>query len=441
MPNKPSPSANPAEPSAALAVQFKAPFDEQVAFFRQKLGNLVPTAKWDDLWHSQHDKGFMVAGAAKADLLADLAGAVDKAIASGESLDAFRKRFADIVGQHGWHGWTGEGTKAGQDWRTRIIYQTNLSASYSAGRLAQLRAGGYSHYMYKHADSVLHPRPHHVALNGVVEPADSAFWQTHYPPNGWGCRCRVVGVRNPAQATRLGGDWGKQAPDWASQTDAKTGEPVGVDKGWGYMPGGTVAADVARAVATKTIAWPYELAKAYMTGVPATARDALALAQRSAPETAQAVRRYAERALGMRNGAPIDPLVEVQPYQTMGLLTQAEGAKIAKLTGVNSVKNELWDWTLDRYAPKHIQGEHGDAVVEAKRGQRPPLPDDYAHLAALLADPATRWWVEDAGKTLMAEQTVGADRYVTAWTLLSKRRMVALKSMRIYSRSPRAQRP
>ena len=224
-----------------LAFALRRPFAEQVAFFRGKLGNLVPTATWRDLWKSQHDRAFMVAGAAKADLLADLAGAVDAAIAQGETLAQFRKRFKQIVSDRGWHGWTGEGSKAGVAWRTRVIYETNLLTSYSAGRLAQLKAGGYRYWMYKHSDSVRHPRPHHQALNGVVRPADDAFWQTHYPPNGWGCRCRAVGVDGPASAKRLGGDMNKPLPEGWDEINPKTGEPVGIDKGWGYMPGGTVA--------------------------------------------------------------------------------------------------------------------------------------------------------------------------------------------------------
>lgn len=218
---------------------FRRPFAEQVAFFRGKLGNQVPTATWRDLWKSQHDRAFMVAGAAKADLLADLAGAVDAAIAQGETLAQFRKRFKQIVSDRGWHGWTGEGSKAGEAWRTRVIYETNLLTSYSAGRLAQLKAGGYRYWMYKHSDSVRHPRPHHQALNGVVRPAEDAFWQTHYPPNGWGCRCRVVGVDGPASAKRLGGDMNKPLPEGWDEINPKTGEPVGIDKGWGYVPGGT----------------------------------------------------------------------------------------------------------------------------------------------------------------------------------------------------------
>lgn len=232
-----------------LALALKRPFAEQVAFFRGKLGNLVPTAKWDELWKAQHDRAFMVAGAAKADLLADLAGAVDKAIAEGETLEQFRKRFRQIVTDRGWHGWTGEGTKAGEAWRTRVIYETNLITSYSAGRLEQLRAGGYRYWMYKHSDS-RNPRPHHRALDGVVLPADDPFWQTHYPPNGWGCRCRAVGVDGPRSAQRLGGDFNKPLPRGWNTIDPKTGEPVGIDKGWGYMPGATATSTVS-ALASK----------------------------------------------------------------------------------------------------------------------------------------------------------------------------------------------
>jgi SPP1 gp7 family putative phage head morphogenesis protein len=35
-------------------------------------------------------------------------------------------------------------------------------------------------------------RPAHSALNGIILPADSPFWKTHFPPWEWGCRCQVV---------------------------------------------------------------------------------------------------------------------------------------------------------------------------------------------------------------------------------------------------------
>lgn len=44
-------------------------------------------------------------------------------------------------------------------------------------------------------------RPSHAALNGVTLPMSDSFWESYYPPNGWGCRCTVVQVRKSKYAT------------------------------------------------------------------------------------------------------------------------------------------------------------------------------------------------------------------------------------------------
>lgn len=165
---------------------FRKPFAEQVAALRLRFGDLRPTARWDDLVGSEHDRAFMVAGAVKADLLADLAAAVDRAVSEGTTLDQFQRDFRQIVERHGWHGWTGEGTKKGEAWRTRVIYRTNVATSYAAGRMAQLRQAGFPLWVYKHSGAE-HPRLDHLSWDGLVLPSDHPFWATHYPPNGWGC--------------------------------------------------------------------------------------------------------------------------------------------------------------------------------------------------------------------------------------------------------------
>jgi hypothetical protein len=333
------------------------------------------------------------------------------------------------VQRHGWQGWTGEETAAGRAWRTRTIYTTNAATSYAAGRLAQLKDAGFALWVYRHSDSVLHPRPLHLAWNGLTLPADHSFWRTHYPPNGWGCKCYVVGARDAKGAQRLGGDPGKLIdPAWV-QIDPRTGAPVGIDKGWDYQPGATVA-DIVRTLAGKTVAWPYELAKAYMAGVPADARDALAVAVRAQPETGEAVRRYAQAALGGR---------AKEPYRTMGLLTTAESAAIADMTGVEALRRELYDWTVDASTVRKVRKDHGDDAAEARQGQKGVVVDDYALLPRIIAEADS---IEFGGRSDVGRPTVRIVKridgleYWAVFEVRAKRRMLALQTMWIRGRPP-----
>lgn len=219
-------------------VGFNQPFGLQVEFLKAKLQ--LPTERWTDIWQSAHDRAFVVAGATRADLLNDLHLAVIKAAEQGLGLEAFRKDFNAIVARNGWTGWTGQGTEAGEAWRTRVIYQTNMATSYAAGRWQQLKDPDLlslrPYWKYHHLDGVLHPRPQHVSWNGLVLPHDHPFWKTHYPPNGWGCHCWVTAVGQDEYDKAVAA--GKAGPPagWAA-INPRTGAPVGIDKGWAYAPG------------------------------------------------------------------------------------------------------------------------------------------------------------------------------------------------------------
>lgn len=230
------------------------PFKEQIAFFRAKTN--VTTEHWTDVWQEEHDHAFMVAGANRIDLLVDLRQAVDRAIADGGTLEQFRKDFDQVVAKYGWD------YNGGRNWRTRVIYETNLRTSYAAGRWQQLQAVKLARpfWEYVHSDSVQHPRPQHLAWNGLVLHADDPWWQTHFPPNGWGCQCSVR-ARNQRDLTRMG----KNGPDQAPASDmqevlvGKNGPmpqtietPAGVDPGFGYAPGRSAFEQLAQNTLTKS---------------------------------------------------------------------------------------------------------------------------------------------------------------------------------------------
>lgn len=246
----------------AANLAFNRPFKEQVYFFRQKIN--LPTERWNDIKKSAHDRAFIIAGVTKADLLDSFRSEVDRAIEQGKSLQWFRGEFDRIVNQHGWTGWTGEGSKVGRDWRTRIIYQTNMSTSYAAGRWSQLHDPDLlkinPYFTYVHADGVRHPRLVHLSWNGITLPHDDIFWQTHSCPNGWLCHCRITSAnrRDYLNAEALGKS---VKPDGWDKVDAKTGEFVGIDKGFGYAPGANVNKPLRGFVQDKLINYQPAIAK------------------------------------------------------------------------------------------------------------------------------------------------------------------------------------
>lgn len=233
----------------AEAFGFGTPFAEQLEFFRRKLN--LPTEQWDDIKRSANDRAFVVAGAGKADLLQDLRAAMDSPMASGGGLQEFRQQFRGVLAKTGWTGWTGEGSAAGQAWRTRIIYQTNMATSYAAGRRRQMTEPDFAaerpFWRYEHFDGVKHPRPQHQAWDGLTLPIEHEFWKTHFAPNGWGCRCEIHPVRRPRA-----GDPTEPPEGWA-RLDPKTGAPVGIDRGFDYAPGAEEATPLADLLGQKLI--------------------------------------------------------------------------------------------------------------------------------------------------------------------------------------------
>lgn len=407
--------------SSATSGALRKPFTEQVAFFRRKLRNQVPTERWDDLQRDAHDTAFVVAGAQKADLLSDLGAAVDRAIAEGKSLDAFRKDFDAAVERNDWHGWTGEGSKGGRAWRTRTIYRTNAATSYAAGRRAQLLAGAFPLWVYRHGGSK-EPRPEHLELDGLILPPGDPFWSRYSPPSEWGCSCYVLGARSPeAAAKRLGGDLAKQeAPAWTRTVDPATGAPPGIGKGWDYAPGASVDAAL-RAVVRKSGGWHYDLARAFMDALPDDLWDRLAASFRSLPSVAADLPGYVRPFMA---GAA----VVSDKRRTLGGVHSREAARIA--TADLDVRR--FSWSIDEAAIVHVHDRHTDEKVERSRVQRPVTPTDFARLPAIIGafDTVTRIGNSESGEPqIRLTKRIGGETYVAVFAQLAGRRTLKLQTL------------
>ncbi|MGX2948582.1 phage head morphogenesis protein [Frederiksenia canicola] len=203
------------------------PFTEQIEYFRKKIN--LPTATYLDIYGEAHDYAFVVAGAHTHEIMADFRNALDEVIERGGTLEEFRKTFDHIVEKHSWQ------YNGGRNWRTRIIYDTNLYGSYNHGRYQQQREmmDVLPYWEYEHNDSA-HPRLQHMAWDGLVLRADDSWWDCHYPTRAYGCHCTVRALDDVD--LKYSGKTVQQAPEieWEERVIGKrSGQPriVRVPKG------------------------------------------------------------------------------------------------------------------------------------------------------------------------------------------------------------------
>jgi hypothetical protein len=174
---------------------FNLPFKEAQKYIEGKK-QVLPTETWRDITQSAHSKAFVIAGVSNLELLTDVHGIIAEQMKNGVSFSDFRKNFRQKVAEKGWVKFETE-TRKYQAWRTKIIYNTNMQAAFAAGKWQQITSDNskinfpFLQYVHNYYGTSKTPRADHLAWNGVVLPVDDAFWQTHYPPNGFGCKCGV----------------------------------------------------------------------------------------------------------------------------------------------------------------------------------------------------------------------------------------------------------
>jgi SPP1 gp7 family putative phage head morphogenesis protein len=220
----------------------------------QQRALLKPTFLWEDLFQEEHARGFAVAGVMRDDVLQLFYDTLQKSIAAGESLAQFRKAIRPALVAKGMWGdieitdpATGEvRTTRFDNRRLQLIYETNVRQSHAAGRWAAIEAGKaeLTLVMYRTMDDDL-VRPEHKAWHNLVLPVDHPFWRTHFPPNGWRCRCHAFAIDEAgvAELAAAGQKIQREAPPeqvvpfFNRSTGRVVAVPRGIDPGFAYNPG------------------------------------------------------------------------------------------------------------------------------------------------------------------------------------------------------------
>jgi SPP1 gp7 family putative phage head morphogenesis protein len=228
------------------------PKDAIAAFERKHL--LLPSFRWEDVYAQEHTRGVAVAGVMKWDVLQAFADEIALTIADGGDLRAFSRRVQAVLEKKGMWGdveikdpITGEQRTTKFDKkRLELIFDVNTRQAYSTGRWKRIEANKARQpfVMYRTMDDG-RVRLLHSQWHGLVLPVESPFWDAHYPPNGWRCRCTAFAVseKDIARFAATGMKIKREAPSvmLREYVNKRTGSieyvPEGIDPGFEYNPG------------------------------------------------------------------------------------------------------------------------------------------------------------------------------------------------------------
>ena len=231
-------------------IELKAlPPAEAVRYFRQK--GFKVAFDWRDVWQGEHARAFTVAKSMRLDVLRDIRGVLDSALSEGKTYRQFADELTPQLQAKGWWGKqtltdpkTGEPrlVQLGSPRRLRIIYDVNMRTAHAAGAWERMQRTKKRRPFLRYS-AVLdeRTRPDHRAWHGTVLEADDPWWNTHYPPNGWRCRC--IAVQMSRRDLRRFRHKVSRSPKVKRRRyrNKRTGEthmvPEGIDPGFGYNVG------------------------------------------------------------------------------------------------------------------------------------------------------------------------------------------------------------
>lgn len=167
--------------------------EEAVKFISGK--PVVTRDVFDRLLPELRARAFTVTGIESANALAGIRDAIAK-LPAGADWDDVKE---DVIGRISpWLVTSDDPEKrdgeiAAAARRAELLLRTHGFQAYEAAKHESMeRQKDVFEYWQYHSMEDERVRPEHAALDGLVLRSDSPFWETHYPPWDWGCRCMVT---------------------------------------------------------------------------------------------------------------------------------------------------------------------------------------------------------------------------------------------------------
>ena len=232
-----------AEPSALRQAQ-GVRFEEAIDFLRRRLA--LPGDRYEELIREIDAAATDRARGMSDALVRDILAAALDAIAEGGAFGAFLDDYSEAVVRHGWAAADDQETP----YRAALAFRIMTAQAYAAGRWRQIQRLKHvrPYLRYVHVDPLLTQagsREEHAGWHGVILPLDHEWWLSHYPPNGWNCRCYAMSLAERDLA-RYGWSVRPEPPEDRTVIRFVRGRdgvrrpvetPAGIDPGFGYNVG------------------------------------------------------------------------------------------------------------------------------------------------------------------------------------------------------------
>lgn len=349
------------------------------------------TWNWQEQLDAAHAKAFTVAKVTKLDVLETLRQATEDAVQSGMSERDFIKQLEPKLRALGWWGKQemtddlGRKTvvQLGSPRRLRTILRTNKITAYHSGRYAEQIANSDEQPYWQYvAVQDSRTRPSHMALHGKVYRFDDPIWDTLYPPNGWGCRCRVRALSD-FQLNNLGlsvdESGGRLQEEWAlAGTDPLSGEETHSKITVFKTNQGTIKTEPG---------WNYNVGQAALGTDRAVIRKLLQVQNRELrQQTIQAINNSEARHKAFADWvkAMLSKDKHDNKYMTVGIIGSDIAEKVTEISNGNKTTEQLLVMTERNFthanSPKHR--EKGVALSK----------EDFASLPQIIAQPLVIVW-------------------------------------------------
>jgi SPP1 gp7 family putative phage head morphogenesis protein len=158
---------------------------EAIEYIKKKIP--VAQKEWNLLSDEAKNAAFYIQNTSKLVVINGVKEALLRALEEGIPFSQIKKDVADIFKK--------ANVKGYNEGYLKTVFYTNVYSAYNAGRYKQLMSDENTEWLKYVTAGDDFVRAEHAKLHGFIAKKDDPIWDTIWPPNDFGCRCKVIMLR------------------------------------------------------------------------------------------------------------------------------------------------------------------------------------------------------------------------------------------------------